>query len=52
MDGQAAGEIELDFILYTDADNRPTVMTRPDKEEVIVSILDEVDLSIDRADLI
>ena len=52
LDRQEDQEIDLDFDIFKDAEDRPTLLARQSGEEVIVVVLDEVNLNIDRANMI
>ena len=50
--GEGNQEIELDFDIFADAEDRPTLLVRQNGEEIIVVVLDDVNLNIDRANMI
>ena len=52
LDGQDDQEIDLDFDIFRDAEEKPTLLVRQSGEEVIVVVLDEVNLNIDRENMI
>lgn len=52
MNEQGLEEMELDFEVYNGQDGQPHLLIRADGEEYVVIPLDEVNLDIDRSNMI